>query len=318
MDFINTTSFQYQLGKANTVKIFKYAALLCLAMLVVFTPGEASASGLNNRGFLNDGEGLTAGAATPSYIPPAAPVVPPAPVATPVVPVAPAPVAAPVPAYIADFQRIEEMTGWLTCGACGNTGATGALANYSMTRGITTPSEDGSSSQFSISGRNPYVNGYWHIPHPPITSQINALAYSFDIFIPAGNENAPQAIEFECQQILNGWIYNFAWQANYSGGTWRIFNYGTSAWEDTGIPLTKFTPNTWHHIVAVYHNDVQKHLVFHDGLFVDGVPHVVNRVHSAKYTGNFTPQFTNAFQLDTDSRPTAYSVYVDNMRVTVQ
>ena len=33
---------------------------------------------------------------------------------------------------------------------------------------------------------------------------------------------AGEAIEFECQQVLNGFVYNFGWQALYTGKIWRI------------------------------------------------------------------------------------------------
>jgi hypothetical protein len=210
------------------------------------------------------------------------------------------------------------MTGWLTCGNCGNSGAAGPTATYAMTRGMSSPSEDGSSAQFSISGTSSYVNGYWYIRHQPVTTEIKALTYQLDIYVPTGSESAPQAIEFECQQRLNGWVYNFAWQANYAGGTWRLFDYVNKRWEDSGIPLVKFSPDTWHHIVAEYHTNAAQNIYAHDALSVDGVRYVVNRIHSAANSGNMSDEFTNAFQLDTNRVPQPYKVFVDKMRVTVQ
>jgi hypothetical protein len=129
-------------------------------------------------------------------------------------------------------------------------------------------------------------------------------------------ENLPQAIEFECQQILNGWVYNFSWQALYPGNQWRIFNYGLKQWDATGIALTRFTPGTWHHIAAEYHNDTVNHLVLHDALTVDGVRIPVGITHNAFFSGAANNQFTNAVQLDSNSTAAAYSVYVDKMRIT--
>src|SRR5207248_7638412 len=65
------------------------------------------------------------------------------------------------------FNNVHQMTGWQTCGACGNTGGGGALAQYSLTRGITAPSLSGSSSEFAIGGGGSpaYTNGYWYIAH---------------------------------------------------------------------------------------------------------------------------------------------------------
>ncbi|MGB9122118.1 MAG: hypothetical protein WCE73_15965 [Candidatus Angelobacter sp.] len=215
------------------------------------------------------------------------------------------------------INKVEESP-WLTCGNCGNTGATGATAAYSDTLGIATPSEDGSSTQFSIAATVAYTNGYFYQRHTPVATQINALTYEFDIYIPAGSENLPQGIEFECQQILDGWVYNFSWQALYPTNQWRIFDYGLKRWDATGLAFTRFTPGTWHHIVAEYHNDTVAHTVLHDALTVDGVRMPVNITHNAFFSGAVNNQFTNAVQLDSNSTAAAYSVFIDQMKITYQ
>lgn len=233
---------------------------------------------------------------------------------------APSPAPSPTPGTTASstvIDRIEESP-WLTCGNCGNNGATGPTAPYSDTLGIAAPSEDGSSTQFSIAATVPYTNAYFYQTHTPVTTQINALTYEFDLYIPAGSENLPQGIEFECQQILNGWVYNFSWQALYTGNVWRIFDYGLKQWDSTGIAFTHFTPGVWHHIVAEYHNDKVAHTVLHDALTVDGVRTPVNITHNAFFSGATNNQFTNAFQLDSNSVAAPYSVYVDKMKITYQ
>jgi hypothetical protein len=212
------------------------------------------------------------------------------------------------------IDHIEEKP-WLTCGNCGNDGATGPTAAYTDTLGIGAPSEDGSSTQFSIAATVPFTNAYFYQQHTPVATQITALTYEFDLYIPAGSENLPQAIEFECQQTLNGWVYNFSWQANYPQNTWRIFDYGLKRWDPTGIPLTRFTPNTWHHIISEYHNDTANHLVIHDALTVDGVRVPVNITHNAFFSGAVNNQFSNAVQLDSNSVAAPYSVYADGMKI---
>jgi hypothetical protein len=222
---------------------------------------------------------------------------------------------APTPTGMTVFSRIEEMSSWLTCGACGNSGGTGAVASYQMTRGIGSPSMDGSSAEFSISGPA-YKNGYWYISqYPAPAGGLQYLAYDFYLYMPSGMQNAPQAIEFECQQGLNGWTYNFAWQAEYPSNTWRVFNYVVGQWEATSIALQRFSPGTWHHILAEFHTDAVKHLVYHDALTVDGVRHAVNLVHAAKQVSS-SNYLNNAFQLDLNFSGTPYHVYVDEMKVS--
>lgn len=213
------------------------------------------------------------------------------------------------------ITRIEEQSEWQTCGNCGNSGATGATATYSMTRGMSSPSTDGSSSLFSISGPYPYKNAYWYIGHSGApTTALQYLRYEFDLYVPGKYANAPQAIEFECQQQANGYVYNFAWQADYARNEWRIFDYVLKRWDSTGIPLTRFSTDKWHHIVAEYHTSGSS--VIHDTLTIDGVKKTVGIKHPGKYVGGTSHYLTNAFQLDLNGSATPYKVYVDGMKVT--
>jgi hypothetical protein len=204
---------------------------------------------------------------------------------------------------------------WQTCGACGNDGGTGSIADSSFTVGIGSPSESGASTQFAIAATVPYSNAYFFQDHPVIQSQIAYLAYEFDFYVPNGMENLPQAFEFECQQRFNGWTYNFSWQANYSENTWRVFNYSTKHWEESGLTFQHLSPGSWHHLAAEYHNDVSTHSVFHDALTVDGVRLPVNMRHDAVNEGA-GDEFSNAVQLDSNLIPDPYRVYVDKMKIT--
>jgi hypothetical protein len=215
------------------------------------------------------------------------------------------------------LNNVEDSPNWLTCGACGNTGGTGSTAPFSFTVGMPTPSEDGRSTQFAIAATVPFTNAYFFRQQAAIPHQITALAYEFDFYIPPGMENAPQAIEFECQQILDGWVYNFAWQADYPINQWRIFDYGLKRWDSTPLNLTRFSPGTWHHVLAEYHNDTTAHTVIHDALTIDGTRFPVNITHNAFFSGTAN-QFTNAFQLDSNSTPLPYNVSVDKMTITYQ
>jgi Bacterial Ig domain len=227
----------------------------------------------------------------------------------------PTPTPTPAPTPTGVFNEVQQWTGWQTCGACGNTGGGGALATYSMIRGISYPTLSGSSAEFTIGGNFPYADAYWYYRHDPLSKPLKSLRYEFDLYIPSGLQSAPQAIEFECQERLNGYIYNFGWQADYPANQWRVFNYTLKRWEYSGIPFQHFSPGTWHHIVAEYHNDAVTHTTYHDALTVDGVRYPLSIKHAATSTsaGN---EFTNAFQLDLNGVPTAYKVYVDNMKIT--
>jgi hypothetical protein len=212
------------------------------------------------------------------------------------------------------LANIQNMQGWQTCGGCGNDGGTGQGPVYNVTQAVVSPSLSGSSADFWMTGGPSYSGGYYFIEHPPVPNPMSYLRYEFDLYIPSQYANAPQAIEFECQQNSNGYTYNYAWQADYDSNTWRVFNYTTKHWETTGIAFQHFAPDTWHHIIALYHASGTQ--IFHDSITVDGTTYPVNAVHDALYTGNGL-ELTNAFQLDFNGNSTPYSVYVDNMTVTL-
>ena len=149
---------------------------------------------------------------------------------------------------------------------------------------------------------------------PERKSQMLWTSTSFDLYVPSYPAGTIQAIEFETQQVVNGSLYNFAWQANYAGNNWRTFDYGSSSWVATSIPFAPFAANTWHHISSTFHVDPSTGKGVHDSLVIDGVMYANLGITHAPTTssGNY---FSNGFQLDTNASGAAYKVYVDNMQI---
>lgn len=199
------------------------------------------------------------------------------------------------------------------CGGCGNQGGAGQGPDYNLTQGIFSPSLSGKATDFYVNGGPAYTGGYYFIEQPTLPNPVSYLRYDFDLFLPGQYANAPQGIEFEVQQTVNGDTYNFAWQADYDSNSWRVFNYTTKVWEPAGIPLQRFAPDTWHHITAIYHAAGTQ--AVHDSLMVDGQTYNVNIAHEATHTGT-SLEFSNGFQLDLNASSTPYHVFVDNMQVS--
>jgi len=209
---------------------------------------------------------------------------------------------------------IQNQQGWQTCGGCGNVGGAGQGPDYHLAQGIGNPSLSGHAADFFVDGGPAYTGGYYFIEQPTLANPLTYLRYEFDLYIPGQYASAPQALEFEVQQTVNGDTYNFAWQADYDSNGWTVFNYTTKTWEPTGIPLQRFAPDTWHHIVATFHAAGTQ--AIHDTLVVDGQIFNPNISHQATHTGT-RAEFTNGFQVDLNSASTPYHVFVDNMKMTV-
>jgi hypothetical protein len=214
---------------------------------------------------------------------------------------------------------LENLSPWHTCGNCANTGATGGVAYTTFTTSGGFPNEDGSSGRFTIGeggAHGAYDDAYWWYQHPALTFQAAAVDYELDVYVPAGS--APQAIEFEVQQVRKGYVYNFGWQANYVSHQWRIFDYAKKQWQDSGIPFGGFPTDRWHHIVARYRSDGTTHAIHHDTLAVDGDTRAVvsNGLHVAPYKGG-GDQLTNALQLDLNGSGAPFHVYFDRVQVAI-
>ena len=126
------------------------------------------------------------------------------------------------PAGAIVYASLQSQGGWQTCGGCGNVGGTGQGPDYHMAQGVSNPSLSGSAADFYVNGGPAYTGGYYFVEQPTIANPVSYLRYDFDLFVPGQYANAPQAIEFECQQTTNGNTYNFAWQAEYSGKRWLL------------------------------------------------------------------------------------------------
>jgi hypothetical protein len=215
----------------------------------------------------------------------------------------------------------DSTAGWQVCSGCGGGGG----GNGVMSTVVSSPSEDGTAMHFTTIGESGIIGGYgtsywWKTHSSPPAAKISYVRYEFDLYIPAAYVNTPQAIEFECQQRLNGNIFNFAWQAEYYGTTsnrWRTFDYANSAWQDSGLALTRFSGDTWHHVIAEFHIDNATNQIHHDGLTIDGTRlfPTSNFVHNPAGT-TASAELTNAIQEDMNSSNTGYTLYTDHMKLT--
>jgi hypothetical protein len=205
---------------------------------------------------------------------------------------------------------------WKTAGNLGNTGATGATAIYSKKVYADTLAEwsiapePGSTQQFQ--------NGYWFYE---VGAQNLAVyfEYEFDLWVPAAAK--PNCIEFELQQQINGMVFNYALQAQYSGGQWRSYNFGEKmpdrGWAPTGLPFVPFVTNQWHHLKAQFERtrDIRTR---HVALEINGAHHefdIQRDAYNLEVGRYATDKFNVGFQLDMKLDSGPFSVFTKNLTV---
>lgn len=171
-------------------------------------------------------------------------------------------------------------------------------------------------AMFTAEGKYPYNNGYWYRAIPGEWNAMTYFCYQLQFMLPtAADLEACQAVEFELQQNVGGQIYNMAWQADIKGsGAWRTFDYNTSKWVMTSIPVG-ITAGEWTAIEAVYLRGSDCTLT-HVSLSLNGVEYPVNIRKAA--TPKVESDYVHcAFQLDSGSTPVPYVCHVQGVNVVM-
>jgi hypothetical protein len=156
---------------------------------------------------------------------------------------------------VTKYRKIEDLTaidngtvGWGSCIDCAGGASNNATLSTSAFQ--TTPSRDGASRDFYVSG-DAYSNALWWNKLGPNSTASN---FAFDFWINvAPSTQAAQTLEFDTFQFISGHRYMFGTQCNYATGVWDIWNESAVTWVHSKIPCKKFLPNTWYHVTLNFH-----------------------------------------------------------------
>jgi hypothetical protein len=202
------------------------------------------------------------------------------------------------------FSKIEEMSGWDSCTGCAGGGQN---ATYSMTQKQSSPSMDGSSTKFAISGSTPFSHGLWW---RRMSSNTSATHFVFDMYYYMPTPGASQGLEFAANQGLSSGWYKFSTQCTFGKNLWRVWDSKNGGWVSTGITCSRPPANTWQHVTFEYARSNGKAVFV--SITVNGTKHYVNK--------SFYPQAKSSsgsvgihFQLNGNSTETSYKVYADKM-----
>lgn len=214
----------------------------------------------------------------------------------------------PIPTGGNVFSSIDQMSGWGSCTLC----AGNHVAQYSMTRGQSSPSMDGRSTKFWIGGSTPYSNALWF---KGLGSVGTARHFVFDLYFYLTNPSAAEALEFDINVAYNHRYYVFGNECNaLDNHTWDTWNQITGHWVSTGVSCPKFTPYKWNHVTIEVERTTSSQLHFVSFTY-NGVKHYTNKYVGSKYSAN-TNAVSIDFQMDGNSHQADYSVWVDKMKLT--
>jgi len=221
----------------------------------------------------------------------------------------PAPLPAP-PSTATIKNNIDQLSGWASCTVCAGANASGPVAIYSMTEFQSSPSEDGASAKFSISGSTPYADALWW-------KQLGAadwathLKYDVDFYLTT--PQYAQALEFDNNQSNGVFKFIYGTQCNIrSGGVWDVWGNAAGNWLSTGIACSAPAAFKWHHLTWEF-TRTSTNVVF-VGFTYDGVTHYVNKSYPAR--SSTVHELNVAFQMDGDYAQHAYSTWLDKVTLT--
>ncbi|MGA2960518.1 MAG: hypothetical protein ABSD96_02515 [Candidatus Korobacteraceae bacterium] len=215
-------------------------------------------------------------------------------------------------------------TGWGWCTTCaGGLPEAEAMAIINTADNVTTPSWDGASREFYITGPA-YANGLWWYKVGP-NDAASHFTFSFWVQFDSGSVNA-QAMEFDAFQFVGTTKYTFGTQCNYVEAVWDVWNEGAGSWERTRVPCRKFQPGEWYHLTMTFHRtpDLNEH---YDSLSIVQYNILKRIAGSQNYALNLTypsgPLPTGwtenmgvQFQMDIGPRGTEMTEWVDVVSLT--
>ncbi|MBV9670248.1 MAG: hypothetical protein JOZ43_04760 [Acidobacteriales bacterium] len=215
------------------------------------------------------------------------------------------------------MNQIEAMSGWQVCSACAGVAGKGPVASYWLQQHVGSPSMNGNSSQYHIGGSRPYADVLWHrdmIKNASVNNNTHYLTY--DAYFYVADSSAPQAIEFDLNQFVNGRSLIFGSQCNIRAGNHvDVWDNVHSRWISTGIYCATPAAYKWHHWVLQVQR-MPNNTLRYVSVTMDGQTHYINSYWAS--TGTGWTGITVNFQLDGNYRQQAYSVWVNKLTMRYQ
>ena len=226
------------------------------------------------------------------------------------------------------ISDIQNLSGWQSCSAnfpagsqrAGQLCAAGlGTAVSTITQNQATPSMDGKSAEFSISGPTGYSN---ELNFNPIAGGNSVSNFTYDLYFWIDKPDDAQALEFDLNQAFDdtttGTPQRWTWgsECNFKGetpGMWDIWDDANSTWRETTVPCNPFPASTWNHITWNVQRVGQQ--VYYNTLTVNGTVYQVNTYYNNQQ-GWDLEEIDTAFQMDLDSNADPYNVWLDEVSLT--
>jgi major membrane immunogen (membrane-anchored lipoprotein) len=226
----------------------------------------------------------------------------------------------------------SETSGWTGYGLlppsyaiCSGCKPSGPNVTWSWTPYISNPSLDGKSVKTTIGGTEAFADVLWNnhligdfssqgLPDSNKTLTPTLHNFTYDVWFYLSNNTAPQALEFDINQFVNGESYIWGHECRVAGGNeWDTWSNPGQYWVPSGIGCWPVVG--WNHLVLKVQRTSDGHLLF-ESISLNGVTNTLNRYDSPTNTSWYG--ITVNYQIDGNKSQTPYTVYLDELNFTWQ
>jgi len=177
---------------------------------------------------------------------------------------------------------------------------------------VTAPALDGASTRFDFTSTVPFDTQRWTQQTTNTFAGNSQLA--MDVWVYLTNSSAPQALNFNAHQIVNGQEYPFMLECDFKGtGVWRVWNPGTGGWTNSTLGCAAFTANSWNHFVFHFERTAGNQLHYQD-IVINGTTYNLD-LFTNSIANTSANSMTAEIHLVGDSVPDPYSIWIDQMRI---
>lgn len=213
-----------------------------------------------------------------------------------------------IPAGASTYSNVDQMSGWQSCDKCAGPGGDGPSTPYSMTQYQSSPSMDGQSTKFWLGGSTPYSQALWW---KQLGANDSVKNFVYDLYFYYTDSAAPQALEFDLNQSVNGKKYIFGTQCSPRGsGQWDIWDNINVKWVSTGIACPAPPTYTWNHLTLEFKRTDDDKLMF-VAITLNGKKSYLNRYYAPRTVN--ARELNVAFQMDGNYQQKNYSVWLDKV-----
>lgn len=174
-----------------------------------------------------------------------------------------------------------------------------------------TPSLDGHSAQFDISGPSGYSNALWW---KQLAAAPGATHFVYDFWVYVKDPNVPQALEFDLNQTVDSTKYIYGTECNFRGtGKWDVWDGRLGKWVPTQVGCAPFGADSWTHVTWTFERaNGRMHYI---SVAINGSTFGVDQWQDPQ--PNISVQELNvAVQLDGNVTQQPYSIWVNDMSLT--